>query len=247
MPKNYQRAEVLYEGKAKKVYAVSGESQLLWLDFKDSLTAFNAQKKGSFDNKGAINRSIASLIFRYLKRKNILSHWVADESENVMICEKLNMIALEVVVRNSVAGSFAKKFGMAEGQEINPPLVEFYYKSDKLEDPFISDEQALYLGCVEKVSELETLKSAARQINSALIEFFAQIGVRLVDFKVEFGKNAKGEIVLGDEITPDSCRLWDQKTGDKLDKDRFRRDLGRVQESYEEVLKRINNVWGREL
>ncbi len=240
----FAKAELLYEGKAKTVYKIEGEDNLLWLDYKDSLTAFNAQKKGSFENKGGVNREITSIIFRFLNRRGVKSHWVGDRDGNAMICEKLTMIPLEVVVRNSVAGSLAKKIGVAEGAEIKPPLVEFYYKNDKLEDPFISDDQALFLKCVEGQNDLNELKEKARVINQALIEFFSRLGVKLIDFKIEFGRNERSEIVLGDEITPDSCRLWDIKTGERLDKDRFRRDLGRVAESYQEVLGRIRAVWG---
>ena len=241
------KAELLYEGKAKKVFRIADEPNLIWLDYKDSLTAFNAQKKGSFAQKGAINCEIASLIFRFLKTHGVKSHWVAHPEPQVMICERLTMIPLEVVVRNVVAGSLAKKSGVDEGAPIEPALVEFYFKNDELGDPFISDDQALYLKCVAQASDLESLKAQARLVNQALQTFFKKIGVTLVDFKIEFGRNAKGEIVLGDEITPDSCRLWDIQTGERLDKDRFRRDLGRVAESYEEVLGRVRKTWGSEL
>jgi phosphoribosylaminoimidazole-succinocarboxamide synthase len=244
---HWQKGELLYEGKAKQVYSIVGDSEHIWLDYKDSLTAFNAQKKGAFANKGGINREIASIIFRFLAQRKVASHWTADIDGHVMICRKLQMIPLEVVVRNRVAGSFAKKFGLEEGAVIATPLVEFYYKSDKLEDPFISDDQALYLGTVKHRRELEELKTAARAINGALKEFYGRLGVDLIDFKLEFGYDSEKRLVLGDEITPDSCRLWDQKTGEKLDKDRFRRDLGRVAESYEEVLRRIRTVWEKEL
>lgn len=237
----------MYEGKGKRVFAVKSEKNILWLEFKDSLTAFNAQKKGSFENKGGINRDIASIIFRFLKKSNIASHWLADSGATDMVCEKLTMIPLEVVVRNVVAGSLAKKFGTDEGADIKKPLVEFYYKKDELNDPFISDEQALFIGAAQKQSELDELKEQALLINERMKVFFDKLGVRLVDFKLEFGRNAKGEIRLGDEITPDSCRLWDKKTNEKFDKDRFRRDLGGVAEGYQEVLNRIRNVWEREL
>lgn len=238
---NYQKGEVLYEGKGKIVYNIQNDKNLLWMTFKDSLTAFNAQKKGSFANKGAVNRDIASFIFRYLKAKNIRSHWVCDQGADQMVCEKLNMIPLEVVVRNVVAGSFAKKFALDEGAKLPQPIVEFYYKKDELNDPFISDEQALYLKAVPSQKELETMKEHARAVNLALMGLFQAIGVTLVDFKIEYGVNAKGEICLGDEITPDSCRLWDAKTNQKLDKDLFRRDLGGVAEGYQEILRRLQS------
>jgi len=239
-----QKGELVYEGKGKKVYGVSGESNLLWLEFKDSLTAFNAKKKGSFAEKGAINRDIASLIFRYLKNKDVDSHWVRDVGRNEMICEKLTMIPLEVVVRNNVAGSLAKKFNSDEGEELPNPLVEFYYKKDEWNDPFINDEQALYLKAVQHQAELDELKKHALRINEHLKKMFADVGIRLVDFKLEFGRAVRGEFRLGDEITPDSCRLWDLKTGHKLDKDRFRRDLGGVDDGYKEVLNRLRRLGG---
>lgn len=240
---NYKKSNLLYEGKGKQVFTIEGEKNILWLEFKDSLTAFNAQKKGSFENKGSINRDVASMIFRYLKRARIESHWLQDVGVTGMICEKLTMIPLEVVVRNNVAGSLAKKFNSEEGAEISPPLVEFYYKKDEWNDPFISDEQALFLKAARDQEELNELKQAARQINIQLQPFFAQMGLRLVDFKLEFGRNFRGELRLGDEITPDSCRLWDVETGRKLDKDRFRRDLGGVAEGYQEVLNRMRQRW----
>lgn len=248
----FQKSELLYEGKGKRVFKVvnssaggQSEENLLWLEFKDSLTAFNAKKKGSFANKGAINRDIASAIFRHLKKSGIQSHWIEDIGAAEMLCEKLTMIPLEVVVRNGVAGSFAQKFALAEGAELSPPVVEFFYKKDELNDPFINDDQALYLRAAKDQAELETLKSKGLAINSQLREFFARLGLRLIDFKLEFGRSASGEIRLGDEITPDSCRLWDVKTNEKMDKDRFRRDLGNVAEGYQEVLERVRRVWGQ--
>lgn len=237
------KGEFLYEGKAKKIFSVQGESQLLWLEFKDSLTAFNAQKLGSFTDKGVINKRIAVLIFRYLHTRGIHSHLVEDRSEREIVCRKLEMIPLEVVVRNWLAGSTAKKFALAEGTPLDRPLVEFYYKKDELNDPFVSDDQALMLKTVKSPEVLEKLKGLALQVNQALVEFFQAIGIRLIDFKLEFGFDEQDQILLGDEITPDSCRLWDMATDEKLDKDRFRRDLGQVAESYQEVLQRISTYW----
>ncbi len=237
-----KKTDLLYEGKGKKVFTIENEKNILWLEFKDDLTAFNAQKKGSFKNKGAINRDIASIIFRFLKRGGVESHWIQDIGERDMVCEKLTMIPLEVVVRNYVAGSFAKKFFMEEGAKISPPIVEFYYKKDEWADPFISDDQAIYLDAVKSVAELEELKRMGRAVNENLIQLFDKIGIKLVDFKLEFGRNSQGQLKLGDEITPDSCRLWDEKTNEKMDKDRFRRDLGGVAEGYAEVLNRMNSL-----
>lgn len=244
---NYKKGEFLYEGKAKRIFQVKGENDLLWIEFKDSLTAFNAQKKGSFEEKGVVNKRIALLTFRYLKSRGIPSHVVADLSEREMVCEKLSIIPLEVVVRNWLAGSTAKKFALDEGTALEKPLVEFYYKKDELNDPFVSDDQALMLKTVEKQETLNELKFKALEVNRALSDFFKAIGIRLIDFKIEFGFDKNGKILLGDEITPDSCRLWDLATLEKLDKDRFRRDLGKVAESYLEVLNRITGYWEEQL
>jgi phosphoribosylaminoimidazole-succinocarboxamide synthase len=244
---SYKKGEFLYEGKAKRIFQVKGENDLLWIEFKDSLTAFNAQKKGSFEEKGVVNKRIALLTFRYLKSRGIPSHVVADLSEREMVCEKLSIIPLEVVVRNWLAGSTAKKFALDEGTALEKPLVEFYYKKDELNDPFVSDDQALMLKTVEKQETLNELKIKALEVNKALSDFFKAIGIRLIDFKIEFGFDKNGKILLGDEITPDSCRLWDLATLEKLDKDRFRRDLGKVAESYLEVLNRITGYWEEQL
>lgn len=238
----YQKGDLLYEGKAKKVFAVPGSPDLVWLEYKDSLTAFNAQKKGSFAGKGKLNRNIASSIFKFLKNKDIESHWIEDVGETEMVCRKLEMIPLEVVVRNRIAGSLAKKFGLEEGRELERPLLELYYKNDTLNDPFLSDEQALTLRFVDSQSTLDECKAQALKINVALREMFAAADIDVIDFKIEFGRvGDSGQILLADEISPDSCRLWDRKTGEKLDKDRFRRDLGKVEESYQEVWERLQN------
>lgn len=236
-------SELLYEGKAKKIFRLQSEPDCVLMEFKDSLTAFNALKKGSFDQKGPINRDIASLIFAHLKSRGIDSHWVRDEGERGMVARKVEIIPLEVVIRNTLAGSTAKKFGIEEGRVLPKPLVEFYFKNDELQDPFISDDQIEILE-IAKAADLKVLKEKALRVNEALKELFGQTGIRLVDFKIEFGKDSKGEILLADEITPDCCRLWDEKTGEKLDKDRFRRDLGNIKESYEDVLKRLRQAKG---
>jgi phosphoribosylaminoimidazole-succinocarboxamide synthase len=232
-----QSGQLLYEGKAKRIYS-SGKPHELRVEFKNSLTAFNALKKGSFDNKGEVNRNIASLLFKELKKAGVDSHWIADQGPVDMIVHEVKIIPLEVVVRNILAGSTAKKLGLAEGKTLAQPLVEFYFKNDELADPFVSDDQILMLG-VASESEIKELKSNALKVNAILQKVFAAIQIDLVDFKIEFGKSVQGRILLADEITPDCCRLWDQKTQEKLDKDRFRRDLGNVKESYEEVLSRL--------
>lgn len=244
---DYEKGPLLYEGKGKKVFGVAGKKDSLFLEFKDQLTAFNAQKKGEFAQKGEFNRAIASIVFRFLQKKKIISHWVADIGDHEMIVKKLNMIALEVVVRNIVAGSLAKKLNVDEGKKLKAPVVEFFFKDDALGDPFINDDHALMLNVVKSKRDLQDLKIKALKINSALKQLFSTVGIDLVDFKLEFGRDRKGKIVLGDEITPDSCRLWDRKTGEKLDKDRFRRDLGNIKESYEEVLNRLQSRWGQKL
>lgn len=234
-----QKGELLYEGKAKKLYAIQGRPEAVWVEYKDSLTAFNAQKTGSFAGKGAINAQITRLLYAKLRDSGVTTHLLESINDHEMICEKLTIIPLEVVTRNRLAGSTAKKLGKAEGTPLKAPLVEFYYKDDALGDPFLSDDQALLMEAVRNRQELEVLKQKALAINEVLLKAFAQAGLELIDFKLEFGRNAKGEIVLGDEVSPDTCRLWDLKTGEKFDKDRFRRDLGRVEESYQEVLQRL--------
>lgn len=231
---------LLYEGKAKKIYDTD-DSQVVLMEFKDSLTAFNAQKKGSFDGKGAMNRDIASIIFKMLLKKGIPSHFIEDIGPCTMKTRRVDIIPLEVVVRNILAGSTAKKMGRTEGEILPHPLVEFYFKKDELNDPFMSEDQILVFG-IASDEAIKALKTKALRINEALKDMFHKIGITLVDFKVEFGKTLNGEILLADEITPDCCRLWDQKTGEKMDKDRFRRDLGSIDAYYAEVLKRLKNL-----
>lgn len=244
---SYQKGEMVYEGKAKKIFSVVGQKDLLWQEFKDSLTAFNALKKGEFENKGPLNRDMTSLIFRYLSKRGIANHWVADVGNREQITRKLDMLKVEVVVRNVLAGSTAKKFGLEEGASLEKPLTEFFYKEDKLADPFISDEQALMLKIVPAQKDLDQLKQLALKVNSGLVELFAAVGIDLVDFKIEFGRTANGEILLADEITPDSCRLWDHKTKEKMDKDRFRRDLGGIKENYEKVCQLLKTEWEKKI
>ena len=237
---------LIYEGKAKKLYRIEGNNNEILMEFKDSLTAFNGVKKGSFDKKGELNREMASLIFRYLTRHGVKTHWLRDEVEG-MIVRPVEIIPIEVVVRNILAGSTAKRLGIAEGQVLKNPLVEFYYKNDVLNDPFISDDQALMLNLASK-DEVTKLKEQALSVNSLLNPFFKGCGLQLIDFKLEFGRDQTTKTtLLADEITPDSCRLWDEKTGERMDKDRFRRDLGQVDETYQEVWRRMKSVWEAEL
>ena len=247
------KGDFLHEGKAKSVYAVKDHPDLVWLDFKDNLTAFNGRKKSSFKNKGILNRDISSLIFRFLEKEKVKNHWVTDIGETGMICQQLEVLPLEVVVRNRLAGSTARKFQFSEGQTLPEPLVEFYYKKDELGDPFISSEQAVIFGFASNWNEVEVLKKKALEINNKLKYFFNAIGLELIDFKLEFGRKKlsvitkKDVFLLGDEISCDSCRLWDKKTGKKRDKDRFRLDLGEVEESYKKVHEDLLQRWGREL
>ncbi len=228
--------KLVYEGKAKKVFEQT--DHLYLLEFKDSLTAFNAQKLGSFSGKGELNRNFASFVFRKLREQGIPSHWVEDVDQTKMIVQKLSMLPCEVVVRNFIAGSLAKKFGLPEGEKLQQPLVEFYYKKDELNDPFMSEDQMLSFGFATE-KQIREMKQAGLKINQVMKDLFNQIKIDLIDFKVEFGVDLKNEIVLADEISPDSCRLWDQATKQKLDKDVFRRDLGNVQTAYEEVWNRL--------
>lgn len=229
--------EMLYEGKAKRIFKTPA-AQEFFLEFKDSLTAFNALKKGSFENKGIVNRDIAALLFEYLEKFSIPSHYLRKENQNGMLVKKVTIIPFEVVVRNVLAGSTAKKLGIEEGTPLSEPLVEFYFKKDELNDPFVSEEQMRIIHQIP-VQDIEVMKELALKINKKLTELFAEIKIKLVDFKVEFGKDSDSRILLADEITPDCCRLWDMETNEKLDKDRFRRDLGSVKESYESVLARL--------
>jgi phosphoribosylaminoimidazole-succinocarboxamide synthase len=233
------KGDLLYEGKAKKIYHVVDQPDLVWQEFKDSFTAFNGEKKATMAGKGRLNCQIASFIFRKLRDHQIPSHFVDTPSATEMVTTRLEMIDLEVVVRNVLAGSTAKKLGFKEGTPLDKPLVEFYYKKDELGDPFISEDQALMLKTVRAAGDITVLKNRALAVNSVLLEMFNEAEIQLVDFKLEFGYAPDGEITLGDEISPDSCRLWDRKTQEKMDKDRFRRDLGQVLEKYQEVLERL--------
>jgi phosphoribosylaminoimidazole-succinocarboxamide synthase len=240
---SWEKGERIYDGKGKRVYALKGHNDVLLQEFKNQLTAFNAVKVSELDGKGELNCLITTAIFKFLGEKHIPTHFVEQTSTTSWVTKKLDMIPLEVVVRNILAGSTAKKFAIEEGTPLEKPLVEFYYKKDELNDPFISDEQALMMKAAQSQKDLDTLKSYALAVNKALIEFFHKCGIKLVDFKLEFGVSMDGQIMLGDEISPDSCRLWDEITNEKLDKDRFRRDLGQVKEKYQEVWTRIQKEW----
>jgi phosphoribosylaminoimidazole-succinocarboxamide synthase len=236
--KNYIKDKQIYEGKAKKLYTIKGYKDLLIQEFKDDATAFNALKKGTILNKGIINNEITDYVFRFLMKNGIKTHLVEKISKTDMVVKKLKIILIEVVVRNIAAGSLLKKTNLKEGQVLKNPIVEFYYKEDALGDPMINDSHAIAMNLANQ-QDLNTLRKQAEAINSKLKPFFKKRHLKLVDFKLEFGKDSTGKMLLGDEITPDTCRLWDDKTNEKLDKDRFRFDLGNVNETYAEVRNRI--------
>jgi phosphoribosylaminoimidazole-succinocarboxamide synthase len=234
-----EKKEFLYEGKAKKIYASDNDNVII--EFKDDLTAFNAEKKGSEKGKGALNNKITIEIFKLLEDKGIKTHFVKKIDDIHLLAKRLDIIMIEVIVRNVATGSFVKRFGVKDGTKIDTPLVEFCYKNDDLGDPFINDEHCKVLDLLQDDKEIEHLKNEARKINNILKPYFLERKLNLIDFKVEFGKTKDGEIVLADEITPDSCRFWDVDSNEKLDKDRFREDIGNVKVAYEEVLNRILN------
>lgn len=234
------KGELLYEGKAKKLYKSDDKNQLI-CEFKDDLTAFNAQKKSSEAGKGALNCKISTHLFGLLAKAGINTHLIKTIDDNHQLVKKLDIIPIEVVIRNKATGSLTKRLAIPNGTVLPFTLVEFYYKNDALNDPIIADEHAIIMKLATQ-NELEALKDLGRKINTTLKPFFASVGLDLIDFKVEFGRDGDGNIMLADEISPDSCRFWDVNTGEKLDKDRFREDLGGVKVAYEEVLKRIEGA-----
>ncbi|NMW20657.1 MAG: phosphoribosylaminoimidazolesuccinocarboxamide synthase [Chlorobiaceae bacterium] len=226
----------LYEGKAKKVF-LTEESDLVIQEFKDDATAFNNKKKGTIAEKGVVNNAISCKLFTLLEKEGIRTHLVDKLSDREMLCRRLDIIKVEVVVRNIAAGSLVKRYGFAEGTLLERPIVEFYLKDDDLDDPLMNESHAVALG-VATLEELAVLKNRAEAINLVLKKFFAERKLKLVDFKLEFGRH-HGEILLGDEISPDTCRFWDLETNEKMDKDRFRFDLGGVEDAYSEVQRRV--------
>ena len=231
-----EKREFIYEGKAKRVYGTDNEN-LVIIYFKDDATAGNGVKKGTILNKGVINNKITAKIFKMLGENGIKTHLVEVLNDRDQLCQKVKIFPLEVTVRNVIAGTMSKRLGIEEGTVPPETIFEIGYKNDELGDPLINDYHAYALGI--KKEELEIIYSMARKINQLLIKIFDEIGINLIDFKIEFGKNSAGEIILADEITPDTCRLWDKETGAKLDKDRFRRDMGNIEEAYIEVAKRL--------
>jgi len=235
----YTRMEPLYEGKAKRLYTTD-DPNVLRMEYKDEATAFNAEKKAEFENKGKLNKAITLAIYKMLEAKGVETHLVEDVDDININVQAVDILLVEVIVRNVAAGSFSKRVAVEEGTPFKTPIVEFSYKSDELGDPLINVDYAREMGLATEQESAE-LKEKALIVNEVLIEFFKECGMKLVDFKIEFGRTKDGsdKIVLADEVSPDTCRLWDLETGEKMDKDRFRQDLGDVMENYAEVLKRI--------
>ena len=232
-----QKLEQIYEGKAKKVYKTD-DPELYIVDYKDDATAFNGLKKGTIAGKGIINNQMSNRLMQMIEQKGVPTHFVKELSERETLVKKVSIVPLEVIVRNIAAGSFSKRYGVDEGMVFEEPVIEFSYKNDTLGDPLLNTDHALALKVATR-AEIDTIKSYALKVNSILKAFWAECGITLVDFKLEFGKTTDGSIILADEISPDTCRLWDSATGEKLDKDRFRRDLGGVEEAYAEIMKRL--------
>ncbi|MBQ6753475.1 MAG: phosphoribosylaminoimidazolesuccinocarboxamide synthase [Clostridia bacterium] len=232
-----QKLEQLYEGKAKKVYKTD-DPELLIVDYKDDATAFNGIKKGTIVGKGVINNQMSNFLMQKLEKEGVPTHFVEELSERETLVKKVEIVPLEVIIRNIAAGSFSKNYGVPEGEKFASPTLEFSYKNDDLGDPLINSYHVLAIRLATK-EELDTITKYAFKVNEVLSAFWAECGITLVDFKIEFGRLSDGTIVLADEISPDTCRLWDSKTGEKLDKDRFRRDLGGVEDAYAEVMRRL--------
>ncbi len=232
-----KKVEQVYEGKAKKVFSTEDPERFI-VEYKDDATAFNGQKKGTILGKGGINNRMTNRLMQMLEAKGIPTHFVEELNERETVVKKVSIVPLEVIVRNISAGSFAKRYGVEEGIVFDEPTIEFSYKNDDLGDPLINDYHALALKLATK-EELATITDLSFRINAALKTFFLEVGLKLADGKLEFGRTADGTIILADEISPDTCRLWDTKTNEKLDKDRFRRDLGNVEDAYQEVMQRL--------
>ena len=232
-----EKKELLYEGKAKKVYETENPEVLI-VSYKDDATAFDGMKKGTIVGKGAINNRMTNHIFKLLAAKGVPTHLVEELNDRETVVKKVAIVPLEVIIRNYSAGSFAKKLGLEEGIKLARPTLEFSYKNDDLHDPFINEYYALALNLATK-EEIKTITEYAFTVNEVMQAYFSSLGIDLIDFKIEFGRLADGTIILADEVSPDTCRLWDQETHEKLDKDRFRRDMGHVEDAYNEVFRRL--------
>lgn len=232
-----EKREQLYEGKAKKVFATD-DADLYIVSYKDDATAFNGLKKGTIAGKGVVNNRMSNMMMQMLEKHGIPTHFVKELSDRETLVKKVSIVPLEVIIRNISAGSFAKRYGVEEGIVFDEPTFEFSYKNDDLGDPLLNDSHALALKLATK-EEIATIRKMALKINELMKEYFKKLNITLVDFKLEFGRLSDGTIVLADEISPDTCRFWDSTTNEKLDKDRFRRDMGGVEDAYNEVMKRL--------
>ncbi len=232
-----EKVKLMYEGKAKKVYATEDENYYI-VSYKDDATAFNGLKKGTIAGKGVINNKMSNFLMQMLEKNGVPTHFVEELNDRDTVVKKVSIVPLEVIIRNISAGSFSKKYGVEEGIVFDEPTIEFSYKNDELGDPLLNSYHALALKLATK-DEIETIKQMAFKIDKLLIDYFKKLNIDLVDFKLEFGRLADGTIVLADEISPDTCRLWDSTTHEKLDKDRFRRDMGGVEDAYNEVMRRL--------
>ncbi len=232
-----EKVTQLYEGKAKKVFSTN-DPELVIVSYKDDATALDGLKRGTIAGKGVVNNRMSNFLFKLLEKQGVKTHYVEELNDRETVVKKVSIVPLEVIIRNISAGSFAKRYGVEEGIVFEEPTIEFSYKNDDLHDPLINSYHALALGLATK-EEIETIKSMAFKVNSVLKEYFLSLNVKLVDFKLEFGRLSDGTIVLADEISPDTCRFWDAETNEKLDKDRFRRDMGGVEAAYGEMMKRV--------
>ena len=230
---------LLYEGKAKQIYSTENENEYI-VYYKDDATSFNGEKKAEISSKGILNNKISTIIFEMLHKEQITTHFIKNLSEREMLVNKVEILPLEVIVRNITAGSFCKRFGIEEGIVLEEPIFELCYKNDEYGDPMLNDDHAVAMKLATR-EEIDFIRKETLKINKVMKDFFLKMNLKLVDFKLEFGKDSKGNIILADEISPDTCRLWDVDTNEKLDKDRFRRDLGDLVQGYEEVLARMSN------
>ena len=235
-----EQREMLYDGKAKQLFATDDPDRVI-IHYTDAATAFNNVKKATIERKGVLNNAISTILFRELRKAGIPTHYIETLNDRDQLCRRVRIIPLEVIVRNTIAGSMARRLGIEEGMQPSNVIYDICYKKDELGDPLINDHHAVALG-LATYEELAEIYRLTARINEVLKGLFDRINVRLVDFKIEFGKTPEGEIVLADEVSPDSCRLWDATTGERLDKDRFRRDMGRVREAYEEILMRLKKI-----
>lgn len=231
------KKDFIYEGKAKRVYTTENPNEVV-IEYKDDATAFNAQKRGTIQDKGVVNNEVTTILFQKLEGIGVPTHFIKKLNDREQLCKRVDIVPLEFVVRNIIAGSMAKRLGIEEGTVPPNQIIDICYKKDELGDPLINDDHAVALGA-SSYEDLKVMYTLTRKINNYLKEAFDAAGLQLVDFKIEFGRDSDGKIILADEISPDTCRLWDKETGEKMDKDRFRRDLGNIEEAYQEVLRRL--------